>query len=63
MFGLFDFSDGETIYLRHFYKTPFTGDTIQEELREIKVKKVIKAMGDKWLLAKPVKKLIEGVEK
>jgi hypothetical protein len=60
MFGIFDFSNSDTIYLRNFYHEAFMGDRVQEEVREAKVKKVIKAMGDKWVLAKPVKRLVEG---
>lgn len=60
MFGIFDFSSSDTIYLRNFYHEAFMGDRLQEEVREAKVKKVIKAMGDRWVLAKPVKRLVEG---
>lgn len=57
MFGIFDFSSSDTVYLRNFYHQAFTGDRLQEEVREAKVKRVIKSMGDKWVLATPVKKL------
>lgn len=59
MFGLFNYESSETVYLRHFYHESFMGDRVHEEVREAKVKKVIKAMGDKWLLAKPINRLTE----
>lgn len=49
--------------MKHFYNTPFTGDLVQEDIRNKKVAKVIKQMGDKYLLAKPVQRITEGVIK
>lgn len=59
MFGLFDFSNSDTVYLRNFYASPFTGDPKQEQIRTAKVAEVIESMGDKYVLAKPVKRLTE----
>jgi hypothetical protein len=52
-----------TVYMKHFYDSPFTGDIMQEEIRDKKVAKVIKSMGDKYLLAVPVQKLTKGETK
>lgn len=60
MFRLFSYDSGDTVYLRNFYNTPFTGDRLQEEVREAKVKKAIKQMGTKYLLAVPVRRITEG---
>jgi len=60
MFRIFSYDSGDTVYLKHFYNTPFTGDRLQEEVREMKVKKAIKQMGDKYLLAKSVQRITEG---
>lgn len=49
-----------TVIMKHFYWSPFTGDPMLEELREAKVRKVIKNMGNKYLLAVPVQKLNQG---
>lgn len=57
MFGLFDYGNDETVFIKHFYNSPFRGDPMQEELRDRKVAKVIKSMGDKYVLAKPIKRL------
>lgn len=46
-----------TVVMKHFYNSPFTGDIMGEELRAKRVAKVIKLMGDKYLLAKPVQRL------
>lgn len=54
---LFDYGNTETTYMKHFYGSPFTGDPYQEDLRNKKVADVIKAMGDKYVLAKPVRRL------
>ena len=60
---IFDYHSIETIYLKHFYNTPFTGDPMLEEIRAKKVAKAIKQMGDKYLLAKPVQRITEGATK
>lgn len=60
---LFNNNDSDTVYLRHFYGSSFTGDTIQEETRELKVAKVIKQMGNKWLLATPITRATPTQEK
>lgn len=49
--------------MKHFYNTPFTGEPMLEEIRAKKVAKLIKQMDDKYLLAKPIKKLEEGATK
>lgn len=49
--------------MKHFYNTPFTGDPYQEDVRSKKVEDVIKQMGDKYLLAKPVQRISEGATK
>ena len=49
--------------MKHFYNTPFTGEPILEEIRAKKVAKLIKQMGDKYLLAKPVQRITEGATK
>lgn len=59
MFGLFNYGSSETIYLRNFYHEAFTGDPYQEDIRSKKVAKVIEQMGDRYVLAKPVKRLTE----
>ena len=59
MFGLINYSGDETIYLRNFYHEAFTGDPYQEDIRSKKVAEVIEQMGDRYLLAKPVKRLTE----
>lgn len=46
----------DTIYLKYFYNSPFTGDHELEAIRSAKVMKVIKKMGDKYVLAKPIKR-------
>ena len=47
----------DTIFLKHFYESPFRGDPMTEEIREAKVAKVIRKMGDKYVLAKPIKRI------
>ncbi len=48
----------DTVYLKHFYHSSFTGDAIKEQLRKKKVAAVIKQMGDRYVLANPVQKII-----
>ena len=59
MLKLFEYGSDETIYMKHFFGSSFTGDPYQEDLRNKKVADVIKAMGDKYVLAKPIKRLTE----
>ena len=49
--------DTDTIYLKHFYHSSFTGDDAAEEIREKKVAAIIKQMGDRYVLATRVQKL------
>lgn len=49
----------DTIYLKHFYHNSFVGDEMAEEIRKKKVAALIKQMGDKYLLATRIQKIID----
>lgn len=58
---LHDIAD-EPLYINNFYHPAFNGRQEQQLQRQKKVAKVIKEMGNKYLLATPIQR-IQGVKK
>ncbi len=53
-------TESDTIFIKHFYGVDIRPDEALVSARERKVAELIKEMGDKYLLATPVKRITQG---